>query len=123
MQQRFRWRAGLGVLALVAAGGILVSTASSSRVPTATITPSPVWTAAQLSAPAGDNWLEYYGGLTGNRYSSLKQITTSNVSQLKEVWHMSLGTCTASLIAGNPVVPGGPRGAANNPTNCGSMES
>ena len=81
------------------------------------------WTDAQLSAPAGDNWLEYYGSLTGDRYSSLNQITTSNVSTLKEVWHMSLGTCTAGLIAGNPVIPGAPKGATNNPTNCGSMES
>jgi len=36
---------------------------------------------------------------------------------------MSLGTCTASIIAGNPVVPGANPGATNNPTNCGSMES
>ncbi len=119
----FRSPVVTGVIALAVAGGILVSTASSSRVRTATITPSPVWTAAQLSAPAGDNWLEYYGGLTGNRYSSLAQITTANVSGLKEVWHMSLGTCTADLISGSPVISGAPRGATNNPTNCGSMES
>ena len=61
---------------------------------TKAITPSPAWTNAQLSAPAGDNWLEYYGSLTGDRYSSLNQITTSNVSTLKQVWQMSLGTCT-----------------------------
>src|ERR1700731_2343529 len=119
---RFRWPVGAGVLALVVAGGILVSTASS-RVATRTISPSPPWTGAQLSAPAGDNWLEYYGSLSGDRYSSLNQITTSNVSTLKEVWHMSLGTCTAALIAGNPVVTGAPKGAPGNPTNCGSMES
>jgi alcohol dehydrogenase (cytochrome c) len=110
-------------LALVVAGGILVSGAASSRVHTAAITPSPVYSAAELSAPAGNNWYAYYGPLDGSRYSSLTQITTSNVSTLKEVWHTSLGTCTAGLIAGNPVIPGAPRGAANNPTNCGSMES
>lgn len=135
---RFRWPTGLAVLAIVAAFGILSTGASSSRVATKTITPSPVWTASQLSAPAGDNWFEYYGGLTGDRYSSLKQITTSNAGQLKEVWHMSLGTCTADIIAGKPVIPGAPPGAgfgtpgvgggssptsAGNPTNCGSMES
>jgi quinohemoprotein ethanol dehydrogenase len=123
----FRSPTGIVVLALVVAGGILVTPASSSRVHTAEITPSPVWTAAQLSAPAGDNWFEYYGGLTGDRYSSLAQITTSNVSQLKEVWHMSLGTCTKDIIAGKPVIPGAPNGAGfgttGNPTNCGSMES
>ncbi|MBV8066200.1 MAG: PQQ-binding-like beta-propeller repeat protein [Actinobacteria bacterium] len=87
------------------------------------ITPSPAWSDAQLSAPAGNDWLLYYGDLSGDRYSSLNQINTSNVSQLKQVWQMSLGTCTASIIAGNPVVPGANPGAANNPTNCGSMES
>jgi quinohemoprotein ethanol dehydrogenase len=120
---RFRWSTGLAVLAIVAAFAALSGSASSSRVVTATITPSPPWTDAQLSAPAGNNWLEFYGSLTGDRYSSLNQITTSNASTLKEVWHMSLGTCTAGLIAGNPVVPGAPKGAPGNPTNCGSMES
>ena len=98
-------------------------TASSHRAASKAITPSPVWTPKQLNAPAGDNWLEYYGNLNGDRYSSLNQITTSNVSSLKQVWQISLGTCTASVIAGNPVIPGAPKGAANNPTNCGSMES
>ena len=110
-----------GLLAVGACTGVLVASASGSHE--ATITPSPPWTAAQLSAPAGDNWHEYYGSLNGNRYSSLNQITTSNVSSLKQVWQISLGTCTAAVIAGDPVIPGAPRGASNNPTNCGSMES
>jgi glucose dehydrogenase len=46
-----------------------------------------------LSAPAGDNWLTNLGSLNGNRYSSLTQITPSNVSTLKEAWHIHLGTC------------------------------
>ena len=120
---RFRWPTGIVVLAIAAAFAVLSGSASSSGVVTKTITPSPPWTAAQLTAPTGDNWLEYYGSLSGERYSSLKQITTSNVSTLKEVWHMSLGTCTAGIIAGDPVIPGAPNGAAGNPTNCGSMES
>jgi quinohemoprotein ethanol dehydrogenase len=124
---QFRWLSGVAVVglvvALLAAFGAFSGSASSSRAATRAITPAPAWTNAQLSAPAGDNWLEYYGGLTGDRYSSLKQITSSNVSTLKEVWHMSLGTCTAAIIQGAPVVPGAPAGATNNPTNCGSMES
>jgi len=46
-----------------------------------------------LSAPAGDNWLTNLGSLNGNRYSSLTQITPSNVASLKEAWHIHLGTC------------------------------
>ncbi len=112
-------------LAMVAAviTGVVASAASSSGQKTRAISPSPVWPASTLSAPAGANWHSYYGALTGQRYSSLKQITTANVGQLKELWHISLGSCTAGIIAGDPVIPGAPRGATNNPTNCGSMES
>ena len=120
---RFRWPAGLAVWRPSPLSESCLAARLRRRTVTKAITPSPAWTNAQLSAPAGDNWLEYYGGLTGDRYSSLNQITTSNVSTLKEVWHMSLGTCTAALIAGTPVIPGAPPGAPNNPTNCGSMES
>jgi quinohemoprotein ethanol dehydrogenase len=120
---RFRWPTGVAVLTLLVAVGIVTTGASSQRTATKTITPSPPWTAAQLSAPTGDNWLEYYGSLNGNRYSSLNQITTSNVSTLKQVWQISLGTCSAAIVAGSPVIPGAPNGATNNPTNCGSMES
>jgi alcohol dehydrogenase (cytochrome c) len=111
------------VAVLAACAGLLLVASASSRTSRAAITPSPAFTDKQLSAPSGANWYAYYGDLSGSRYSTLSQINTSNVGTLKEVWHMSLGTCTASIIAGNPVVPGAPRGATNNPTNCGSMES
>jgi alcohol dehydrogenase (cytochrome c) len=121
--RRFRSRGGLTLLVIAVAAGVLVATASSNQDARKTIAPSPAWSNAQLSAPAGDNWLEYYGSLSGDRYSSLNQITTSNVGTLKQVWQISLGTCTAGLIAGDPVIPGANKGATNNPTNCGSMES
>ena len=121
--RRSRWSAASALLVLAVAAGVLAATASSSREAVKVITPSPVWTAAQLNAPSGDNWYNYFGDLGGTRYSSLKQITTANVGTLKQLWQMSLGSCTASIIAGDPVVPGAPRGASGNPTNCGSMES
>jgi alcohol dehydrogenase (cytochrome c) len=58
-----------------------------------TITPPPAFTADQMNAPAGDNWLSNMGNLQGDRYSSLKQITPANVGTLKEAWHIHLGTC------------------------------
>src|SRR5262245_10325769 len=124
---RFRVRSGVLlaaiVVALVATASVAVSIATSSGQATKAITPSPVYSDAEVNKPAGDNREAYYGNLLGQRYSSLKQINTSNVANLKEVWHISLGSCTAGLIAGDPVIPGAPRGATNNPTNCGSMES
>src|SRR5215471_283046 len=117
---RSRWLRGGVVLALAVSVGVIATAAQSGHAVPKTISPAPAWSDAQLSAPSGNNWLEYYGDLSADRYSSLNQITTSNVGQLKQVWQMSLGTCTASIIAGDPVVPGAPKGATNNPTNCGS---
>jgi glucose dehydrogenase len=79
----------LGILAV----GVGASPAGRSAPATALITPSPAYTADQLAAPAGDNWLTALGSLNGNRYSSLKQVTPQNVATLKEAWHINLGTC------------------------------
>src|SRR6266404_2554784 len=98
--RRFRSRGGLALLVMAVAAGILVATASSNQVTKRTINPAPAWSNAQLSTPPGDNWLTYFGDLSGDRYSSLNQITQSNVGTLKQVWTMKLGTCTAGLIAG-----------------------
>ena len=121
--RRSRWLRGATLLVVLTVVGVLATSAESKLTSSKVISPAPAWTAAQLSAPPGNDWLEYYGDLSADRYSSLNQITTSNVGSLKEVWHMSLGTCTASIIAGDPVVPGANKGQTNNPTNCGSMES
>src|ERR1700751_3012842 len=101
---RSRWLRGGTFRVLAVAVGVLATSAQSGSSTLKAISPAPAWTDAQLSAPSGNNWLEYYGDLSADRYSSLNQITTSNVSQLKQVWQRSLGTCTASIIAGNPVV-------------------
>ena len=81
---RFRFPPGVIlvslVVAVVAAAGVAASIASSSGQATKAITPSPVFTAQELSKPAGNNWYAYYGALTGQRYSSLKQITTAATS-------------------------------------------
>lgn len=36
--------------------------------------------------PIADNWLSYHGDYTGRRYSSLAQITSANVAQLRAQW-------------------------------------
>src|SRR5579863_10141888 len=39
-----------------------------------------------LVAPVGANWTSYNGDYTGRRYSSLKEIDTTNVSKLRASW-------------------------------------
>src|SRR5713101_2812672 len=51
----------------------------------------PVWAADPeidrlLQSPAGKDWVTNGGNLTNQRYSTLKQIDTSNVKQLKGAW-------------------------------------
>jgi len=65
-----------------------------------------------LAAPAGDNWLSNMGSLNGNRYSSLTQINTGDVKNLKLAWKINLGTCltkdaSCGSLEGNAVVADG----------------
>src|SRR5437588_2787788 len=84
-------------LFLLALGLLLVTAASASaRVgafasTTAAITPAPAYSASDLAPYAGDNWLTVGGGLSDDRYSTLNQINTSNVANLKVAWHVHLG--------------------------------
>ena len=39
-----------------------------------------------LQSPVGKNWTTNGGNLTNQRYSTLKQIDTTNVKQLKGAW-------------------------------------
>jgi PQQ-dependent dehydrogenase (methanol/ethanol family) len=94
------------LISLVVFAGLLATVlAVGGKSSTRAITPSPVYTAAELGAPAGDNWLVVHGNLKGTRYSSLTQINKSNVGTLKQAWHISLGVCKTKDAA------------------CGSMES
>ena len=54
------------------------------------ITAAPAFTAAQLDATPGADWIANGGSINNQRYSSLNQITASNVSGLKEAWHIHL---------------------------------
>ncbi len=70
--------------------------ASGAANRTAAITPAPAFTADQLNTPAGNDWLVNGGSLGDDRYSTLNQINTSNVSQLQQAWHINLGIPAAS---------------------------
>lgn len=58
------------------------------------IVPAPAFSADQLAAPAGDDWLSVHGDLASTAHSSLKQITPDNASQLGLAWATNLdGSC------------------------------
>jgi glucose dehydrogenase len=76
-------------LALVLALGASPGARSAATA----ITPSPAYTADQLNASAGDNWLTHMGNLLGWRHSSLTQINKGNVATLTQAWKINLGTC------------------------------
>ena len=50
------------------------------------------------------DWAAYNGGVTGDHYSPLKQITTANVRQLKEVWRFDAGPNGG--VQTNPMIVG-----------------
>ena len=71
----------------------------------------PDFTPAQLSAPAGANWILENGNLQSWRYSTLNQINGSNGGSLKLAWDTHLTNASASdkLSQGNanPIVYNG----------------
>jgi alcohol dehydrogenase (cytochrome c) len=87
-----------------AAVGVLLAGSGASAQRSAQSSSIPAFTAAELSANPGANWITHNGNLSGTNYSALNQITPSNVSQLQVLWHSSL---TAPLIA-NPATQTSP---------------
>lgn len=80
-----------GVLALAVTVGAAATSRRSASVP--------AFTASQLSQLPGNDWITPAGDLGGQRHSTLDQINTSNVAQLKEAFHVNL---TAPQV-GDPV--------------------
>jgi quinoprotein glucose dehydrogenase len=56
------------------------------------------------SLPARTDWATYNGGVAGDHYSPLAQITTENVRRMKEVWRFDAGT--EGGVQTNPLVVG-----------------
>jgi quinohemoprotein ethanol dehydrogenase len=77
------------VMALARSGTATAGGSGSAFL--AAISPSPAFTPDELNAYPANDWLSTGGGLTDNRYSTLNQVNTSNVSQLQQAWHITLG--------------------------------
>ena len=57
-----------------------------------------------LHAPA-DSWLTFHGGYSGQRHTSLTEITPENVGKLQQVWRFQTGQ--NQQIKASPIVAGG----------------
>jgi alcohol dehydrogenase (cytochrome c) len=64
--------------------------------------PITVSTSDLLTSPAGANWTSYNGDYTGRRYSSLREINTGNVQQLRAAWVFHPGN--SQNLENTPVV-------------------
>src|SRR5437899_8738661 len=63
-----------------------------------------------LRSPIGKDWVTNGGNLTNQRYSTLKQIDTSNVTQLKGAWMTRLkgsGFSAKYSLEASPLVKNG----------------
>jgi quinohemoprotein ethanol dehydrogenase len=87
--------AAIAVLAIAALSGLGPAALSKGTA----ITPAPAFSAFEQNAYGGDDWLTASGGLTDSRYSSLQQINTSNVANLKVAWQTHLGIPTKKAAA------------------------
>jgi alcohol dehydrogenase (cytochrome c) len=52
---------------------------------------APAFTSDELNEEAGDNWITNGGNLTNDRFSSLDEINTENVKELKGDWMTKIG--------------------------------
>ena len=82
----------VAIVAMVGAIGAVTRAQQATRPPTA---------GAQPARDAGANWPLPLGGPGGARYSTLTQINTSNVSQLKRAWTFHTGS---GRFSGAPMV-------------------
>jgi alcohol dehydrogenase (cytochrome c) len=58
-----------------------------------------------LASPPGANWTSYNGDYTGRRYSSLREIDSTNVHQLRAAWVFHPGN--SQNLEATPIVVGG----------------
>ena len=85
----------VGAAAVIAAV-VAVSLAATSGGSSA----APAFSPKQLASAPGDDWITNGGSVSNDRYSALDQINTSNVAQLKGIWHVRLKSGVAAKYSG-----------------------
>jgi quinohemoprotein ethanol dehydrogenase len=85
----------VAALVLAACGGSGGTTTTSSTATAETeaggIAAAPAFTSEELFEHAGADWITNGGGTTNDRYSTLDEIDTENVSELKGEWVTKIG--------------------------------
>ena len=77
-----RWAFIMVLLNIVGVGLLMMAQQSEGAVmATTNVQPEDL-----LTQPVGANWTSYNGDYTGRRYSSLREINTGNVAQLRAAW-------------------------------------
>jgi acido-empty-quinoprotein group A len=84
--------------ALCAAAALTALTASAITAPDVSLDPK------ELGKPAIHSWPSFNGDYTGQRYSTLTQITPANVNQLAEQWVYKISSVGAQRGAATPVI-------------------
>jgi alcohol dehydrogenase (cytochrome c) len=91
----------LFLAACVLAGSYAASQSSEPHITASTS----VSAADLLASPVGANWTSYNGDYTGRRYSSLHEINTANVPQIRAAWVFRPGN--SQRLEATPVVVNG----------------
>jgi alcohol dehydrogenase (cytochrome c) len=92
---------------LVLASPVFAASQGKAKAAVAPIVLAPAFAPADLGVYAGADWPTIGGDYQGDRYSTLNQITASNVAGLKEAWHIHLdgsGTGTQYRGEATPLV-------------------
>ena len=86
-------RLGIGLILILAVTVLTVAGCGSKKG-------VPAFSADQLTTLPTQNWITNGGTLFNQRYSPLKQVTSSNVADLKGVWRVHLNSATAFKYSG-----------------------
>ena len=81
----------LGLALLVAACGGAGGTVTTSEDAVAPIAMAPAFTSDELAEEPGDNWITNGGSTANHRFSTLDEINTENVAELKGDWMTKIG--------------------------------
>jgi len=78
---------------------------------------APKFTSEELFEHAGDDWISNGGGTTNDRFSSLDEVNTENVSELKGDWMTKIGAnATAAKFSAEGPGRSSTRGRSTSPT-------